>query len=157
MSRPNQNPLTPDSLAADGMQGAKAKALDPCVAKHNPATRGQAIAAYCRECIHDPGAAGTWREQVAVCGCSGCPLWAFRPLPRTPPSWLASRVPDNLPDGFGSLYHDEAIAILRGNIDARADSAVVRAHLGRCEGAPATTLPGRGKWGEVTPVCNIGK
>lgn len=141
MSRPNETPLTPDSLAADGRQGARAKAHGPCKAKHSP-TRAQAIAAKCRECIHDPGAAGTWREQVAVCGCSDCPLWAYRPLPRNAPPWIGSRTADDLPDGFGSMYHDDAIATLRGNIDARADSAALRAHLGRCEGVPATTLPG---------------
>lgn len=143
MSRPNGNPLTPDSLAADGMQGAKAKAHGPCRAKHSP-TRAQAIAAYCRECIHDPGAAGTWREQVAVCGCSDCPLWTFRPLPGNAPRWIASRALDDLPDGFGCLYHDDAIATLRGNIDARVDRSSVQPIRGGCEGVPAIPLPGRG-------------
>ena len=35
---PNENPLTPDSLAADGIQGADAKTLGPCDAKHSPQT-----------------------------------------------------------------------------------------------------------------------
>ena len=38
MTRPNENPLTPDSLAADGIQGADAKTLGPCDAKHSPQT-----------------------------------------------------------------------------------------------------------------------
>jgi hypothetical protein len=46
-----------------------------------PLTRGQAIAAKCRDCIHDPSAPGTWREQVAQCSCPGCPLWPLRPAP----------------------------------------------------------------------------
>jgi hypothetical protein len=36
MMWPNENPLTPDSLAADGIQGADAKTLGPCEAKHSP-------------------------------------------------------------------------------------------------------------------------
>jgi hypothetical protein len=35
MSRPNENPLTPDSLAADGIQGADAKALGRCEGEHS--------------------------------------------------------------------------------------------------------------------------
>jgi hypothetical protein len=76
-------------------------------------TRNQAIAAKCRECIHDPLAAGTWREQVAVCVCMDCPLWQFRPMPRHAPPWLASREPGNLPAGFADLAHDAAVALLR--------------------------------------------
>ncbi len=36
MIRPNENPLFPASLAANGRQGADAKALGPCGAKDNP-------------------------------------------------------------------------------------------------------------------------
>ena len=36
MIRPNKNPLTPDSLAADGIQGADAKTQGPCEAEHSP-------------------------------------------------------------------------------------------------------------------------
>lgn len=36
MTRPNENPLFPDSLAASGIQGAVAKAHDPCGAQDNP-------------------------------------------------------------------------------------------------------------------------
>lgn len=107
-------------------------------------TRSQAIAAYCRECIYDPQAAGTWREQVAACACTDCPLWRYRPLPRNARPWIASRSPDALPDGFASLPHDEAIATLRGNIDASPDSApVFRAPMATRE-VPATTPPGEG-------------
>lgn len=110
-------------------------------------TRSQAIAAKCRECIHDPAAAGTWREQVAICGCADCPLWRYRPLPRSAPPWMASRDPSDLPAGFSGLGHDGAIATLRGNIDAKADSARVGLHRGPCMEGAATTLPGR----QVTP------
>lgn len=36
MIRPNENPLTPASLATDGMQGAGAKTVSPSRAKHTP-------------------------------------------------------------------------------------------------------------------------
>lgn len=38
MIRPNGNPLTPNSLAADGIQGAGAKASGPCRVKHSDQT-----------------------------------------------------------------------------------------------------------------------
>lgn len=41
-----------------------------------------AIDAKCRECIYDPGSAGSWRVQVADCCSSNCPLHALRPMPR---------------------------------------------------------------------------
>lgn len=36
MIGPNENPLIPASLAANGMQGARAKALGPCGAQDTP-------------------------------------------------------------------------------------------------------------------------
>lgn len=47
-----------------------------------PSTRGAAITAFCKGCIYDPGALGTWREQTAACTDGGCALFAFRPIPR---------------------------------------------------------------------------
>ena len=40
-----------------------------------------AINAKCRECIYDPAAPGTWREQVAQCSVIRCALWPIRPVP----------------------------------------------------------------------------
>ena len=40
-----------------------------------------AINGKCRECIHDAGAPGTWREQVAQCSVIHCALWPARPAP----------------------------------------------------------------------------
>lgn len=141
MTRPNENPLTPDSLAADGMQGAKAKALGPCRAKH---TRGQAIAAKCRECIHDPMAAGTWREQVAACCCTDCPLWAFRPVQdrRSAPDWILARDPAFLPEGFTRLYHDDAIRTMRENVADKVNRTWKTDVPQTVQGGAATTLPG---------------
>lgn len=86
-------------------------------------TRSHAINAYCRSCIYDPRAAGTWREQVAICQCVDCPLWTYRPLPRNTPAWITSRNPLDLADTFSTRYHDVAIAVLRGKTDAAANGA----------------------------------
>lgn len=120
-------------------------------------TRGQAIAAKCRECIHDPHAAGTWREQVAVCACTVCTLWQYRPLSRNAPAWIASRSPDDLPNGFASLIHDEAVATLRGNMDASPDSAPVRAHRGTCGQGGATHVAGKRARPEMRPYSITGQ
>lgn len=40
-----------------------------------------AINAMCKQCIYDPLSRGTWREQVAGCSSSSCPLHALRPGP----------------------------------------------------------------------------
>jgi len=40
------------------------------------------INAKCCECIYDPYAAGTWREQVEKCSSLACPLYEIRPLPK---------------------------------------------------------------------------
>ena len=41
----------------------------------------KAIDAKCRECIYDPIAAGTWRQQVEECTSKACPLYLCRPRP----------------------------------------------------------------------------
>jgi hypothetical protein len=40
-----------------------------------------AINQQCKQCVYDPGAGGTWREQVANCQGYSCPLYAVRLLP----------------------------------------------------------------------------
>lgn len=76
-------------------------------------TRNQAIAAFCKSCVHDPEASGTWREQTGICCSADCPLWTYRPLPRNAPPWLRTRDPLTLPDGFTRMGHDDAVACLR--------------------------------------------
>ena len=34
----------------------------------------------CKSCIYDKEAAGTWLEQVELCGIECCPLWKYRPV-----------------------------------------------------------------------------
>ncbi len=52
--------------------------------KGNPSPRKR-IAAMCCECIYDPESigAGTWRNQVADCTSTQCPIYQERPLPTT--------------------------------------------------------------------------
>ncbi len=120
-------------------------------------TRSQAIAAYCRECIHDPQAAGTWREQVAICGCTDCPLWGYRPLPGNAPPWIASRDAGDPQQGFAGMPHDDAIATLRGNIAVNPHGCAVQAIRGRCEGGAATPVAGEGLAAEMRLYSAIGK
>ena len=42
------------------------------------------INAHCRGCIYDPGAAGTWRQQVTLCPSLQCELFPVRPTTKSP-------------------------------------------------------------------------
>lgn len=101
-----------------------------------PTTRGAAIAANCRDCVHDPAALGTWKEQISACSRTACPFWRFRPLSGNAPVWLKSRNAADLPEGWSSLNHDEAIRRLRGITDEKAHGCAVQANGGACGAAP---------------------
>ena len=38
----------------------------------------RAVNAFCKGCLYDPNATGTWREQVAACSDAKCALWPVR-------------------------------------------------------------------------------
>ena len=38
----------------------------------------------CKDCIYDPTAPGTWRQQVFLCSANSCPLWRGRAKPTSP-------------------------------------------------------------------------
>lgn len=42
----------------------------------------EAVDAKCRECIYDELEPGRWKQQVAACTATSCPLYPVRPLPR---------------------------------------------------------------------------
>ena len=42
----------------------------------------KAINLKCRECIYDPMADGTWRQQIGACTSPNCPLYPHRPTSR---------------------------------------------------------------------------
>lgn len=60
---------------------ARAKAIESrrLRAASQNLTKTEAIAAKCRDCIHDPCESGTWREQVRNCTSNDCALWEHRP------------------------------------------------------------------------------
>ena len=44
-------------------------------------SRTKAINEKCKDCIYDPKAPGTWREQVQACPSEkSCALWPYRPI-----------------------------------------------------------------------------
>ncbi len=46
----------------------------------------KAIDATCKSCIYDElSGLGTWREQIARCTCTDCPLWPVRTGPEAGP------------------------------------------------------------------------
>ena len=92
-----------------------------------PPTRGEAIAAKCRDCIYDDKAAGTWRQQVTACHLTACPLWRFRPLAGGVPAWISARDPKRLPPDWHTLPHEAAIGILSGKVAASPDGCAVEA------------------------------
>lgn len=112
-----------------------------------PATRGAAIAAFCQQCIHDSAAFGTWREQVATCPSTDCPLWRFRPLQdaKSCPDWIKSHNPADLPDGWARLEQADTVRMMRDwiadKVSARAVQADGRAHNTEAIGQP-TPAPG---------------
>ncbi len=43
-----------------------------------------AIAAKCKDCIYDPlSGLGSWRNQAYLCTVKTCPLYPYRPVPRS--------------------------------------------------------------------------
>ena len=42
-----------------------------------------AIYLKCMDCIYDPEVEGGWKQQVSQCELTACPLWEYRPHPRT--------------------------------------------------------------------------
>lgn len=104
-------------------------------------TPGQAIAENCRECIYDPLAFGTWREQVAVCPCTDCHMWPLRPIqdPRSAPDWIKSRDPDDLPEGFPGLDQEGAVRAMREYVAAKASRRAVQTDERACGTEPVPT------------------
>lgn len=54
------------------------------------------INAKCKECIYDPCAQGSWRQQVKECTSYDCPLYPVRPLPIAKKSSDLRPKPDQL-------------------------------------------------------------
>lgn len=43
----------------------------------------KAIDKNCKNCIYDPGAAGTWHQQVTLCSARECPFYDLRPITKS--------------------------------------------------------------------------
>ncbi len=67
MTAPLPHPSSPEIGACFGPKSRK------------KASRRAAITAYCKWCLYDPGARGTWRQQVDGCTATDCPLYPVRP------------------------------------------------------------------------------
>lgn len=104
-------------------------------------TRGEAITANCRDCIHDDRAMGTWRQQVSACHLTACPFWRHRPLAGGVPDFIASRDPARLPPDWRSLTHDVAMAIIAGKGDDKRHGWAVEAIGGASKARHAPVCP----------------
>ena len=74
----------------------------------------KAINDKCKDCIYDPLAGGTWREQVAQCSCVTCPLWTLRPEPSSGPFHGAPRNPEAVSREWIKASHGMAESSMAG-------------------------------------------
>jgi len=112
------------------IQRASRTALDTTVGTFpptRPPTRGEAIAAKCRDCLYDDRASGTWRQQVSACHLTDCPLWRVRPLAGGVPDFIRARDGSRLPDDWRDLSQEKAVGIVAGRIDASPSGCAARA------------------------------
>ncbi len=61
----------------------------------------------CKDCIYDPTAPGTWRQQVFLCSANSCPLWDVRAKP-------ASSIPDSTLRWYG--FNSAEFQVLAANV-----------------------------------------
>ena len=86
-------------------------------------TRGKCIIQNCFDCIYDKSAAGTNRQQVALCSVYNCALRPFRPSTK-------SIIPEKVLDYYGITGAERALyrspsAAKRGFVEG---NAVERVH-----------------------------
>jgi hypothetical protein len=107
-----------------------------------PITRSRAIAAMCKQCVYDPRAAGSGRQQVAICSSTECPLWRFRQLPNAAHPSIASRTPDGIPLALRASNPSEAISRFRGDSPICPQNSIVSdQELPLTSGGATTTQP----------------
>ena len=79
----------------------------------------KAIANYCKGCIYDPLAGGTWREQVENCTIPRCELYAYRPRAKRVreaerEAWLNSLTTEQrIAEGLKSKARAENLRLIR--------------------------------------------
>ena len=102
-----------------------------------------AIDAKCRDCgAADAGV--NWREHIACCPATDCPLWRVRPLSRNVPSWLSSREAGALPPGWRTFSQEAALATMRNAPDSSSGVAVTVLCAAKHSSGGATGQPERG-------------
>lgn len=69
----------------------------------------KSIDAKCRDCICDETQPGTWREQIAACTSSRCPLWPVRAEPHGGRMANPPRDPEKVTQEWLSMGLREAI------------------------------------------------
>ena len=82
-------------------------------------TRGDAIAAKCKECIYDELDEGTWRQQVKACDIESCALHRYRPMPYKPRKQAVRRDSEVIGSTVGP---DKGSGITPHNQPVRCDS-----------------------------------
>ncbi len=74
--------------------------------KSRPSLR-RAIDGFCKQCIYDPYARGTWRQQVEICTSHQCPLFDVRPRFKRR---VSKHVLDDHPRIVGEMYEQAQVA-----------------------------------------------
>lgn len=86
---------------------------------HLKPTRSKAITQHCLDCIYDPQAAGTNRQQVTLCAVRACALYPYRPTTK-------SLIPESVLDyyqvtGAERAYFRSPDAAFRGFVEGMPD------------------------------------
>jgi len=89
-------------------------------------SRKAAIDRHCRNCIYDPSAPGTWRQQIELCSVADCALYPFRPVGY---GTIAESVLGYFHVADQSCLSDAEIRREPANLGASTDSAVCRVGL----------------------------
>ena len=69
------------------------------------------VDAYCRFCIYDEKARGTWRQQVTLCPVEDCPLHPVRPITK-------AQIPESVLDYYEIKGRERAFYRRSRHLDA---------------------------------------
>lgn len=72
-----------------------------------------AVEAFCKSCVYDELALGTWRHQTAACRVTHCALWGGRPVHDRAPSWILAHDVAQLPPEWWGLSHEEVVRLMK--------------------------------------------
>lgn len=66
----------------------------------------------CRDCIYDPGARGTWRQQVTLCAVESCAFHDVRPVTAAP-------IPESVLDYYHIVGPERALYARSRHLEGR--------------------------------------